>query len=228
MVPTNARLHGLAQNWLAKRVGKWPDYYPDSLPPVVDIGPGSPERLLWIWSKVPEKYQTPSSMIGAMENCAVHLRPDGAAYSALWGHHRLPLPLTDMVINPEDGAMYFAIGGRRTKSALYRVTYEGRESTVPAPLMTGGEDKELFVVILNRSTGDRIHKLFPRPFPTLGTPILLTFARNRSRHQPQHPGKNSFSAKPISVTMTGLLALTAWELTRRACLRRSMPFLGTP
>ena len=22
--------------------GKWPDYYPDSLPPVVDIGPGSP------------------------------------------------------------------------------------------------------------------------------------------------------------------------------------------
>ena len=30
-----------------------------------------------------------------------------------------------MVINPHDGAMYFAIGGRRTKSGLYRVTYTG-------------------------------------------------------------------------------------------------------
>ncbi|NIL98982.1 MAG: c-type cytochrome [Planctomycetales bacterium] len=43
----------------------------------------------------------------------------------LW---RTPLPLTDVAIGP-DGAMYFTIGGRRTESALYRVTYVGPEST---------------------------------------------------------------------------------------------------
>ena len=34
-----------------------------------------------------------------------------------------------MLINPVDGAMYFTIGGRRTQSGLYRVTYAGKEST---------------------------------------------------------------------------------------------------
>jgi mono/diheme cytochrome c family protein len=50
-----------------------------------------------------------------------------------------PLPLTDIVINPKDGAMYFAIGGRKTQSGLYRVTYTGPEST--APFEPKGEDK---------------------------------------------------------------------------------------
>ena len=44
-----------------------------------------------------------------------------------------PLPLTDLVIHPKDGAMYFAVGGRGTESAVYRVTYTGNESTAPAP-----------------------------------------------------------------------------------------------
>ena len=44
-----------------------------------------------------------------------------------------PLPLTDVVINPKDGAMYFTIGGRNTMSGLYRVTYVGKEKTEPEP-----------------------------------------------------------------------------------------------
>ena len=35
------------------------------------------------------------------------------------------LPLTDVVVNPHDGALYFTVGGRRTQSGLYRVTYVG-------------------------------------------------------------------------------------------------------
>src|SRR5205823_13353387 len=34
-------------------------------------------------------------------------------------------------VNPKDGALYFAVGGRKTQSALYRVTYVGKESTAP-------------------------------------------------------------------------------------------------
>jgi putative heme-binding domain-containing protein len=65
---------------------------------------------------------------------AAHLTPDGASYSATAEEFVTgqPLALTDLVVNPHDGAMYFAVGGRRTQSALYRVTYVGKESTAPS------------------------------------------------------------------------------------------------
>ena len=49
---------------------------------------------------------------------AVQLTPSGASYTGtkeefLSGS---PLPITDAIINPNDGAMYFAIGGRRVQS----------------------------------------------------------------------------------------------------------------
>src|SRR5439155_1487482 len=62
---------------------------------------------------------------------AVHLEPDGAGYKGSYEEFvtGTPLPLTDIVIRPQDGAMYFAIGGRQTQSGLYRVTYTGSAST---------------------------------------------------------------------------------------------------
>src|SRR5207247_2651890 len=41
------------------------------------------------------------------------------------------LSVTDMIVNPKDGAMYFCIGGN-SQSALYRVTYVGMETTALA------------------------------------------------------------------------------------------------
>lgn len=118
--------------------GKWPTYYPDSLPALVDIGPGSPTGVeSGVGAKFPAKYQNAifanDWTYGTMY--AIHLNPEGAAYRAereefLSGK---PLPLTDLTVNPVDGALYFAIGGRRTQSALYRVSYTGTESTEPAP-----------------------------------------------------------------------------------------------
>jgi putative heme-binding domain-containing protein len=62
---------------------------------------------------------------------AVHLKPDGAGYTATKEEFvtGAPLPITDAMIHPGDGAMYFTIGGRRVQSGLYRVTYVGNEST---------------------------------------------------------------------------------------------------
>jgi putative heme-binding domain-containing protein len=116
--------------------GKWPTYYLDSLPPVVNIGPGSPTGITFGYgAKFPKKYQD------ALYLCdwsygklyAAHLKPDGSAYTADLEEfiNGTPLPLTDVVVNPKDGAMYFTIGGRRTTSGLYRVTYTGSESTAP-------------------------------------------------------------------------------------------------
>ena len=109
--------------------GKWPVHYADSVPPVVNIGPGSPTGVCFGYGAAfPAKYQQ------ALYACdwsygklyAVHLKPNGATFTAdleefITG---TPLPLTDIVVNPVDGAMYFAIGGRKVQSGLYRVTHE--------------------------------------------------------------------------------------------------------
>jgi putative heme-binding domain-containing protein len=127
---------GSDQGWRSG-AGKWPYYYPDSVPPTLDIGPGSPTGFLFgTGAKFPAKYQRAAYALdwtyGTMY--AVHLTPSGAGFKGEKEEFVAgkPLPLTDAVIHPKDGAMYFAVGGRGTQSALYRVTYTGAESTAPA------------------------------------------------------------------------------------------------
>jgi len=119
--------------------GKWPDYYPDSLGSVVDIGPGSPTGIVFgTGTKFPEKYQRALFIADWSYGTvyAVHLAPDGSSYTgdAEKFLSAQPLPVTDMVVHP-DGALYFAIGGRETQSGLYRVTYVGEEATAPAVIV---------------------------------------------------------------------------------------------
>lgn len=116
--------------------GKWPAYYPDSTPAAVNIGPGSPTGITFGYgAKFPAKYQDALFIndwsYGKLY--AVHLTPQGASYGGTFEEFisGSPLPLTDIVVHP-DGAMYFTIGGRKTTSGLYRVTYVGEESTAPA------------------------------------------------------------------------------------------------
>ena len=119
------------------------EYFPDNLPPTVNVGPGSPTGVCFGYgAKFPAKYQD------AMFACdwsygrlyAVHMKPDGASYKGELEEFVTgsPLALTDLCVNPKDGALYFALGGRRTASGLYRVTYVGKESTEPSK---GQEDK---------------------------------------------------------------------------------------
>jgi putative heme-binding domain-containing protein len=113
--------------------GKWSANYFDNLPPVINIGQGSPTNLLYLKeAKFPNKYK--NSLLafdwsfGIMH--AIHLKAAGSSYTAnreefLSG---IPLPLTDGAIGP-DGALYFLTGGRRLESDLYRVYYNGPENT---------------------------------------------------------------------------------------------------
>ncbi len=96
--------------------GKWPTYYEDSLPPTVDIGPGSPTGVVaGIGTKFPEKYQ---DAIFALDWTfgtiyAIHTQADGAGYQGVSEPfcHGAPLPVTDAIVG-NDGALYFTIGGR--------------------------------------------------------------------------------------------------------------------
>ena len=115
--------------------GKWPTYYEDSLPPVVEIGPGSPTGVVsGAGTKFPTRYQDAILALdwtfGTLY--AIHLQPDGAGYSGtaepfIYGS---PLPLTDAVVG-HDGALYFTVGGRGAASALFRARYVGKEAMSP-------------------------------------------------------------------------------------------------
>ena len=109
---------------------KWPDYYPDSLPPVVDVGLGSPTGVKFgTRSNFPRAYRealfAQDWSYGRL--FAIHLTPQGASYT---GQYEVflqgqPLNLTHLEFG-RDGAMYFITGGRGTQSGLYRVSYDGK------------------------------------------------------------------------------------------------------
>lgn len=108
--------------------GKWPDYYPDNLPGVADIGQGSPTGVMsTAHASFPTRYRKGLLVFDWSFGTIyyVGLTQRGSSYE---GHVEeflsgVPLPVTDGVIGP-DGALYFATGGRRLNSYLYRVYHE--------------------------------------------------------------------------------------------------------
>ena len=125
--------------------GKFMDYCSDTFGTVADVGPGSPTGVSFGYgAKFPAKYQNAFfiSDWSYGKLYAVHLSPQGSTYTGKVEEFASaqPFPLTDLLVNPKDGAMYIAVGGRKVQSGLYRVTYEGKESTAPAKSMPGGEE----------------------------------------------------------------------------------------
>lgn len=129
--------------------GKWPSYYIDSLPELINIGPGSPVGVEFGYgTKFPAKYQKALYIcdwtFGTMY--AIHIEPSGSSYKATKEEFvsRTPLPLTDCTVG-KDGALYFTIGGRGAQSELFRVTYVGKEdvSPVDAKSPTNTKDAQL-------------------------------------------------------------------------------------
>lgn len=127
---------GTEQGW-RNGSGKWPEYYEDSVGSVLDIGPGSPTGVVaGRGFKAPAKYQQAIYILDwtFATIYALHITPDGASFEVEKEEFvaGAGLPLTDAVIG-KDGAMYFATGGRRGVSHLWRVVYTGDESTAPQP-----------------------------------------------------------------------------------------------
>ena len=120
---------------------KWPDYYPDTLPAVVDVGPSSPTGLVFGYgARFPARFQTALFLADWSYGkiYVLQLEPHGSTYSGQFEQFLAgtPMAITDLVIHPRDGALYFIVGGRGTSSALYRVSYRGPEPTQPVRLMT--------------------------------------------------------------------------------------------
>jgi putative heme-binding domain-containing protein len=128
--------------------GKWPEDYADSVPPVINVGRGSPTGVAFGQrAKFPAKYQDALYIsdwtYGRLY--AVHLKENGASYSAtqeVFVEGRALKP-TDIAVNPGDGALYFATGSRTGNSGLYRVVYTGNESTAQSAQKTDPTAAEL-------------------------------------------------------------------------------------
>lgn len=116
--------------------GRWPAWYPDTLPSVVDIGLASPTAVTFgHGAKFPAKYQKAFYICDWAYGriLAVHMTPPSPSYtyegtSELFVGGR-PLNVTDVCVGP-DGAMWFTTGGRGTQSGLYRISHDGK---TPAP-----------------------------------------------------------------------------------------------
>jgi putative heme-binding domain-containing protein len=106
---------------------KWSPGYPDNLPPLLNIGQGSPTSVFSGQNAhFPEKYRRSIFAFDWSFGIiyAFQPQPEGASYKATAEEFisGSPLPLTDGMIGP-DGALYFLTGGRRLESDLYRVYY---------------------------------------------------------------------------------------------------------
>lgn len=127
----------------------WPSYYIDSVPAAADAGPGSPTGVAFgAGTKFPEKYQ--QALFAADWSYgniyAVHLTPSGSSYTGEIERFAFAMPLgvTDMAVLPQDGALYFAVGGRKSSSALYRIVWtgEGVSADSPPPEVIAANDPQ--------------------------------------------------------------------------------------
>jgi len=168
--------------------GVIPAWVPDSLPAAVDVGLGSPTGVSFGYrSNFPTPWRE-RLFVGDWAYgriLAVGLDPQGSSWTGSWqvfasGH---PLPVTDLLFGP-DGALYFAVGGRRTSSGLYRVSWAGaRIAERPAPV-TGLAERE------QRRALERLHengKADPRQLLAAlesSDPFLRGAARTALEHMP--------------------------------------------
>jgi putative heme-binding domain-containing protein len=188
--------HATSGSELGWRSGtaKWPAWYADSLPGLVDIGPGSPVGVCFGYgSRFPERYQRALYIcdwtFGTMY--AIHLEPEGSSYRGRKEEFvaRSPLPLTDVVVG-RDGAMYFTVGGRGGQSELYRVRYEGAESMAA---VDGKDSREADARATRRSL-EALHRPAADPAVAVATALphlasddrfLRYAARIALEHQPR-------------------------------------------
>lgn len=195
--------------------GKWPAYQPDSLPGILDIGPGSPTGVTFgHGAKFPAKYR--EALFAADWTFgriyAVHLRPNGASYR---GESEVfvsgvPLPVVDLVVHPKDGALYFITGGWRIQTGLYRVTWTGSDRDEVSPGAPCGTDAHALRQQLESFHGHRDTAAIEIAWPQLGSDDRFLNSAARVALEWQDPAawrERALAEKHPATALNALLAL---------------------
>ena len=202
--------------------GKYPEFYIDNLPATLNIGPGSPTGTTFGYgAKFPAKYQSAFYALDWSwgKIYAVHLEPEGSSYTATKEEFITggPLPVTDAIIHP-DGAMYFAIGGRRVQSGLYRVTYTGSESTAAISSEPNKTAKHRLRESIETFHGKQDPYAIATSWPHLSASdrFIRAAARTAIEHQPVAEWKDkALTENNRTAQLEALLALTRAESTKK-------------
>jgi putative heme-binding domain-containing protein len=199
----NHVLSGAEYGW-RNGAGKYPEFYPDTVPATLNIGPGSPTGTRFGYgAKFPAKYQNAFYVLDWSwgKIYAVHLEENGASYTGTKEEFvtSAPLPVTDLIMHPNDGAMYFAIGGRKVQSGLYRVTYVGDESTAPVDMTTKRTPMRRLRHSLERFHGRAHRRAVETVWPHLNHSdrIIRNAARVALEHQPTDQWGNKAISDPV-------------------------------
>jgi len=120
---------------------RWPEYFVDCVPPILDMGRGSPTgAVCYNHFAFPSRYHDALFLADWSYGriLVTRLKASGSSYTAssevfLEGH---PMNITDLEIGPE-GGLYFITGGRGTGGGLYRVIWKGKIPPHVANLGTG-------------------------------------------------------------------------------------------
>ncbi len=115
---------------------KWRADYPDTLPPVLNVGLASPTGVTFGRGlKFPAKYQQAFFMAdwayGRIFMATLDAHPRVEVFAS-----KRPFPVTSLVVNT-DGALYTITGGRGVQSELWRFSYVGSASTSPTLPLIG-------------------------------------------------------------------------------------------
>jgi len=117
---------------------RWPNYYLDRVPSLLETGRGSPTgSTVYDHVMFPQRYHGNLFLADWSEGriLSVKLNDDGTAAQQEVFLQGQPLNVTDLAIAP-DGSLYFCTGGRGTKGGIYRVKWQGE---VPAAIRDLGE-----------------------------------------------------------------------------------------
>ncbi len=115
---------------------KMPEYDVDTLPPIDDVGRGSPVgTCVYQHDAYPKRFRG-AFFMGDWSRGRIRVmfpERDGATFHGktldfLVGE---PLNITDLDVGP-DGFVYFSVGGRGTEGGVYRVRYDGPGAPAPS------------------------------------------------------------------------------------------------
>ncbi len=209
---------------------KWSPAYPDNLPPVLNVGQGSPTNLVsGSMANFPEKYRNSLFAFDWSFGIiyAIHLQPQGASYTATAEEFisGSPLPLTDGVIGP-DGALYFMTGGRRLQSDLYRVSYGNAAKNAPiaSAKRTLNETEEQKL----RKQLEEYHGKAKAGAVDFAWPYLKhedRFVRYAARMTVEHQPVNQWQARALQEKDPQILTQAAIALARHGAKNLQHPLL---
>lgn len=213
---------------------KYPAYFADTAAPTLNLGPESPTGMCFGYgARFPEKFQQACFVCDARSGklSAVQLQPQGAGYHGIREEFitQAALPLTDVIINPVDGAMYLAAGNGQSTSELYRITYTGTESTAPVPLAhaQGRADREQLRKLQALHSPDHPEAVqVAWPFLSHPDPVLRTAARTAIEFRPlEEWASKALNEQQLQAKLESLMALCR---SQARDLKRSGIAIDTP